>query len=335
MVAAAAAPDTMAAVPESASARGGRRETAAVPLRLPDHRAGGRRAAGRARRRRAAGARRRAEPGAADELPAGPARATWSTCAVSRACDSIRTDGDVLVDRRDGPPVGRRAERRRCGSAPRCWPRPSATSAHPPIRNSGTVGGSIAHADPAAELPAVALALDAEMVAVGPQGERRIPAAEFFQRARSPPRWSPTRSSPRSASRAAPAGTPSSSSPAPTATSRWSGSPRSSSWTAARCPRGASPLSGVGPTPVRPTAAEQALAGRGPGRRRDRRRRGGGRRRAVPGRRPARQPRDPHRHRAQLPAPRHRAGAAPAPRTGGDPRDDGPARDHADRERPP
>jgi carbon-monoxide dehydrogenase medium subunit len=53
--------------------------------------------------------------------------------------------------------------------------------AHLPIRNSGTVVGSIAHADPAAELPAVALAMDAEMTAVGPQGERRIPAAEFFQ----------------------------------------------------------------------------------------------------------------------------------------------------------
>lgn len=52
--------------------------------------------------------------------------------------------------------------------------------AHPPIRNSGTVGGSIAHADPAAELPAVALALDAELVVVGPRGKRTIPAAEFF-----------------------------------------------------------------------------------------------------------------------------------------------------------
>lgn len=52
--------------------------------------------------------------------------------------------------------------------------------AHPPIRNSGTVGGSIAHADPAAELPAVAIAMDAELTATGPGGERRIPAREFF-----------------------------------------------------------------------------------------------------------------------------------------------------------
>jgi aerobic carbon-monoxide dehydrogenase medium subunit len=51
---------------------------------------------------------------------------------------------------------------------------------HPAIRNRGTVGGSIAHADPAAELPTVALCLDAEMVAQGPAGERRIAAADFF-----------------------------------------------------------------------------------------------------------------------------------------------------------
>ena len=49
------------------------------------------------------------------------------------------------------------------------------------VRNSGTIGGSLAHADPAAELPAVALALDAELVATGPGGTRGIPAAEFFR----------------------------------------------------------------------------------------------------------------------------------------------------------
>ncbi len=52
--------------------------------------------------------------------------------------------------------------------------------AHPQNRNQGTVGGSLAHADPAAELPATALALDAEFRAVGPAGERRIKAADFF-----------------------------------------------------------------------------------------------------------------------------------------------------------
>ena len=53
--------------------------------------------------------------------------------------------------------------------------------AHPPIRNRGTVGGSLAHADPAAELPAVAAALDATFRAVSVRGSRDIPAAEFFR----------------------------------------------------------------------------------------------------------------------------------------------------------
>jgi aerobic carbon-monoxide dehydrogenase medium subunit len=53
--------------------------------------------------------------------------------------------------------------------------------AHTPVRNRGTIGGSLAHADPAAELPAVALACDAELVTAGSAGSRRIPAAEFFR----------------------------------------------------------------------------------------------------------------------------------------------------------
>jgi carbon-monoxide dehydrogenase medium subunit len=48
------------------------------------------------------------------------------------------------------------------------------------VRNRGTVGGSIVHADPGADLPAVMLALDATMVLEGPGGERTVPAAEFF-----------------------------------------------------------------------------------------------------------------------------------------------------------
>jgi carbon-monoxide dehydrogenase medium subunit len=53
--------------------------------------------------------------------------------------------------------------------------------AHPAIRNRGTFGGSLAHADPAAELPACMLALDATIVARGTGGERRIAAVDFFQ----------------------------------------------------------------------------------------------------------------------------------------------------------
>jgi carbon-monoxide dehydrogenase medium subunit len=52
--------------------------------------------------------------------------------------------------------------------------------AHPAIRNRGTIGGSLAHADPAAELPACMLALDATIIARGSRGERRIAAADFF-----------------------------------------------------------------------------------------------------------------------------------------------------------
>ncbi|GAA4729521.1 xanthine dehydrogenase family protein subunit M [Modestobacter marinus] len=48
------------------------------------------------------------------------------------------------------------------------------------VRRRGTFGGALAHADPAGDLPAVALALDAEFVLAGPGGRRTVPAAEFF-----------------------------------------------------------------------------------------------------------------------------------------------------------
>ena len=53
--------------------------------------------------------------------------------------------------------------------------------AHPAIRNRGTIGGSLALADPASELPACCLALQAVIIARGPNGERRITADDFFQ----------------------------------------------------------------------------------------------------------------------------------------------------------
>ena len=92
----------------------------------------------------------------------------------------IRRDGDVLV-------IGamtRMAEVERSPEVAVAAPLVTEAVglvAHAPVRNSGTVGGSLAHADPAAELPAVALALDAELVAAGPGGTRVIPAAEFFR----------------------------------------------------------------------------------------------------------------------------------------------------------
>jgi carbon-monoxide dehydrogenase medium subunit len=49
------------------------------------------------------------------------------------------------------------------------------------VRNCGTIGGNVAHADPASDLPAVLLALDARFIAAGPNGERAIPASDFFR----------------------------------------------------------------------------------------------------------------------------------------------------------
>jgi carbon-monoxide dehydrogenase medium subunit len=95
------------------------------------------------------------------------------------ALTTLRMDGDVLVI---GAMVRQSAAQRspEVTLAAPLLAEALGYVAHPPIRNSGTVGGSLAHADPAAELPAVALALDAEMVAAGPGGTRTIPAAEFF-----------------------------------------------------------------------------------------------------------------------------------------------------------
>ena len=53
--------------------------------------------------------------------------------------------------------------------------------AHVPIRNRGTVVGSLCHADPSAEMPLLFVLLDGTLVAQGPSGTRQIPAAEFFQ----------------------------------------------------------------------------------------------------------------------------------------------------------
>ena len=52
--------------------------------------------------------------------------------------------------------------------------------ADPQVRNRGTIGGDIAHGDPANDHPALALACDAVMTVVGPDGARQVPASEFF-----------------------------------------------------------------------------------------------------------------------------------------------------------
>jgi carbon-monoxide dehydrogenase medium subunit len=57
----------------------------------------------------------------------------------------------------------------------------TATVGDPQIRHRGTFGGSLAHADPAGDLPAVAVALDASFVIAGPDGRRTVAAPDFFQ----------------------------------------------------------------------------------------------------------------------------------------------------------
>src|SRR5579875_2058831 len=59
---------------------------------------------------------------------------------------------------------------------------PYATSkvGDPQVRHRGTIGGTIAHGDPASDVPAVALALGATLTLTGPSGQRQVPAAEFF-----------------------------------------------------------------------------------------------------------------------------------------------------------
>jgi carbon-monoxide dehydrogenase medium subunit len=109
--------------------------------------------------------------------------------------------------------------------------------AHYQIRNRGTVGGSLAHADPAAELPGIAVTCDGEIRVVGPAGQRTISADEFFigplSTALRPdelitelrlPMWPAERAG------------PSASSPAGTAISPWPGWRCSMTWTRTDAP---------------------------------------------------------------------------------------------------
>ena len=73
----------------------------------------------------------------------------------------------------------------RCGTPPIARHVPLLTEAlahvaHPAIRARGTIGGNLAHADPASELPACMLALNATIEATSPRGTRRIAAEDFF-----------------------------------------------------------------------------------------------------------------------------------------------------------
>jgi CO/xanthine dehydrogenase FAD-binding subunit len=93
--------------------------------------------------------------------------------------DYIRVDGDRLrigaMTRHDA--LVRSADvQRLCPLMAKALP----YIGHAAIRYRGTIGGSLVHADPSAELPAIALALDAEITVTGPRGNRTIPAGEFF-----------------------------------------------------------------------------------------------------------------------------------------------------------
>ena len=69
---------------------------------------------------------------------------------------------------------------RRCRPTPRSWPPPLPTSGIRPPATAAPLAGSLAHADPAAELPAVTVALDARVTVDGPSGRRSLPAAELI-----------------------------------------------------------------------------------------------------------------------------------------------------------
>ena len=93
--------------------------------------------------------------------------------------DYIREDGNVIA-------IGAMASKHAAGVSPlikdrqRLFHDATQLVGHRQIRNRGSVGGSFAHADPASEYPAVAQVLGMEFKAVGPDGERVIPAEEFF-----------------------------------------------------------------------------------------------------------------------------------------------------------
>ena len=101
--------------------------------------------------------------------------------------DINRLDELSYIRQRDGYlEIGALARQRtveRSTSIPRTWPLISDAMpyvGHLTLRNRGTVCGSLAHADPAAELPAVATALGAELRIVGPEAERTVSAEDYF-----------------------------------------------------------------------------------------------------------------------------------------------------------
>jgi aerobic carbon-monoxide dehydrogenase medium subunit len=92
----------------------------------------------------------------------------------------VRDDGDAIVIGAMTPHfevVGDPLVNAHASLVAKC----AATVADPQVRHRGTFGGACAHADPAGDIPAAALALDAQFVIAGPGGQRRVAAADFFQ----------------------------------------------------------------------------------------------------------------------------------------------------------
>ena len=85
-------------------------------------------------------------------------------------------------DRRADPPPRRGEQRAAAGARARSWRTRPAQIGDPQVRHMGTIGGSVAHADPASDMPTVMLALGAQMVVRGAGGQSRtVAAADFFQ----------------------------------------------------------------------------------------------------------------------------------------------------------
>ena len=152
-------------------------ETAALRLRVPGDNPRSRAASRLARRRQ--GDRRRPEPDADAGVPPGAPDAAGRPAQARRAA----RDQDFGARRRLGAMVRWRdiEDDARLATAHPLLKAAIAHVAHYQIRNRGTVGGSLAHADPAAEMPGIAVTCDAEIAVVGKAGARVIQAADFFQ----------------------------------------------------------------------------------------------------------------------------------------------------------
>ena len=129
------------------------------------------------RRRQVPG--RRAFAAAADETAAGPAGGAHRPGAGAGAELHPRR-GRAHRDRGADPPPRPGALRLLARSVP-LLAHAAGQVGDPQVRHRGTIGGSLAHSDPASDLPATVLALDATLVARGPSGVREIAAADFFQ----------------------------------------------------------------------------------------------------------------------------------------------------------